>query len=148
MNITLDYLQQDGLLLKGLYIPLDEDEERGVHIGIYGKQHFASVKEFAVMVAQISAITQEWYHYGALEEAFKWYEEHRDSGTHSRLSALKQRAEGSLRDWMEQLGAGIDVEQVPSEIAGKLYFDGNAEEFELIADCPDCYAEVYLADSV
>lgn len=148
MNITLDFLKQDTVLLKAAVIPLADDAERGVHLGIYGKQHFQDVSEFAELVGRISPITQEWYDHGTLESAFNWYEQDNSLTRYSAWLQNATRTTGSLRDWISELGVDIDAELIPAEISGRLHFDGNALEFALIADCPNLYADVFLADRV
>ncbi len=148
MNITLEYLQQEGMLLKSKLILLHDEEDRGVHIGMFGKQHFANVREFAEMVGRISAITQEWYAHGRLEEAFKSYEPGDGQQAGRQMMSRATRIKGSLRDWIIEHGVEIDADEIPPEISGRLHYEGDADEFLMIADCPEFYAEIYIADCV
>lgn len=133
------------MLLNRVVLPRACDQSRALFIGVYSRSHFADFNAFLEVLFRISAITQDWYTYGDLESAYRWYSD-TYAGKLSSWLKTANRAQGSLRDWLACKQIDVDLDLVPEEIWGELFWDGDEHEFTLVARCPDIYVDVFVAD--
>ena len=143
MEVTREKMLAEGFLLACGMIPLDDDQTRGLHFGRYGLEHFQDAGEFARYTMQVSSATQDWYSYGSLDLSFV---ETTGSATGSAWVVNAQSGSGSLREFVRKLDVAVDLERLPDLLAKEMYWEGDREEFGLIARCAEGWVELFIAD--
>ena len=148
MKYSKEFLQDAGLLLHSLCIPLDHDPDRGLFLGVYSKASFPSVEEFVMFTTNISSITQDWYSTSDLDGAYEYYypPDHESPSDGSEWLASAQKASGNFLDWLDQHEIPVDSTGLPEDLDGELYWAGDGSEFGLIGDSPSCSFEAFIAE--
>ena len=145
MEYSQEFLSQKNLLVKTIFSPLPTDEERAFFIGIYQKDHFASLQDFGHFTQNISSITQDWYMNNDLQEAYEFYlpdECTKDGYWIDKASITND----SLRNWISTLGSDIDLSCLEKDLVGQFYWCGDKEEFSVVGETPDYFFDAYIAD--
>ena len=145
MHYIKEFLSQPGLFKRGMFTPLFHDEARGLFIGMYEKDRFDSLETFSKFVGQISTITQWWYKTNDIDGAYENYVE--DDRPESESWIVRAPlVEGSLREWIEELGPNLDTNAIPEKLTGKFHWCGDVEEFDVVGETESFYFEGFIAD--
>jgi hypothetical protein len=141
-------LSEPGLLQFHAALPLIDDESRALFVGSFDRSRFLSFAEFIKFATNISSITQAWYEIGDLDAAYGDYYPPETEGDRDGELWLEKATEshGSLVEWLESAGLGVDLSQLPSNLAGSLHWRGSRDEFQLYGQARRVYFEAYVAD--
>ena len=145
MKYTQDQLEDPALLKSGSVVPLSDESERGLHIGIYGKERFKDLEEFCAFITNISSITQLWYSEGDLEEAYEWYE---PDDSQAGWIKTAEKKKGSVKDWIRISELDVDLSKIPDSLNGTYLLFGDSDEFMIAGFSDAVYFEIYLSDLV
>lgn len=145
LKYTQEQLSDPSLLKTGIAIPLNDESERGLHIGIYGKDGFKNLRDFCLFITNISSMSQLWYAEGDLNEAYGWYVP--DESQADWIDSAEKKV-GVVKDWISSIGLQIDFEKLPDNLRGTYYLFGDKEEFFIAGFNEDAYFELYISDLV
>lgn len=145
MKYTQEQLSDPSLLKTGIAIPLNDESERGLHVGIYGKDRFKDLREFCLFITNISSMSQLWYAEGDLDEAYEWYV---PDDSQAGWIDLVEKKEGRVKDWIRSVGLEIDSEKLPDNLGGTYLICGDKNEFLIAGYNDESYFELCLSDLV
>ncbi len=148
--ISSEFVTQNGLLLNCGEAQLLHNEFRSIVYGAFSRKRFSDFEHFVLFAQTIRGIADGWYNafnvesldVGAMVDQLD--PSTRIQSPEDWLGSAKNFS-GSLRDWASHYAIDVNPSDIPRHITGELYWVGDSLDFEMIADCPKYFAQVFVS---